>query len=90
VRERTRAAGWDACVVVNDESIVLGMLCGPDLNADPNALVESVMTKGPSTFRPSVPISEMAEYFRKHTLDSAPITTPDGRLIGLLRRDQTR
>jgi hypothetical protein len=24
VRERVRAAGWDACVVVNEEGVVLG------------------------------------------------------------------
>jgi len=71
--------------VVNDERVVLGLLCAPNLEADPDATVESVMEAGPSTFRPNVPTEEMAGYFRDHHLDSAPITTPDGRLVGLLR-----
>ena len=44
------------------------------------------MICGPSTFRPSVSLDEMKEYFGKHDLASAPITTPDGVLLGLLRR----
>jgi Mg/Co/Ni transporter MgtE len=88
VRERARTTGWSVCVVVNDERVVLGLLCEPALGADPEATVESVMAEGPSTFRPSTPVAEMREYFEKHDLDSAPITTSDGRLIGLLCRDQ--
>jgi predicted transcriptional regulator len=45
------------------------------------------MRPGPSTFRPNVPIQEMAEYMIDHDLVSSPITTSDGRLVGLLLRD---
>jgi rhodanese-related sulfurtransferase len=31
VRERVRAAGWDACVVVNDQRVVLGLLRAGEL-----------------------------------------------------------
>jgi predicted transcriptional regulator len=44
------------------------------------------MRPGPSTFRPYVPIAEMAKYMADHDLESSPITTSDGRLVGLLRR----
>src|SRR5919197_56123 len=41
--------------------------------------------------RPHVPIAEMARFMVDHDLDSSPITTSDGRLVGLLRRqDATR
>jgi Mg/Co/Ni transporter MgtE len=73
-------------VVVNEQRIVLGLLCERQLQADPDARVEDIMECGPSTFRPSVPLDEMREYFRTHDLESAPITTPDGILLGLLRR----
>jgi Mg/Co/Ni transporter MgtE len=86
VRERIAAGDWDVCVVVNEQRIVLGLLCAPQLNADPAVRVEEVMEIGPSTFRPSVPLEEMHDYFGKHELSSAPITTPDGVLLGLLRR----
>ncbi len=49
------------------------------------------MRPGPSTFRPNVPIGEMAHYMLEHDLPSSPITTSDGRLVGLLTaEDATR
>ena len=39
---------------------------------------------GPSTFRPHVSIKEMAQKMTQHQLESSPITTLDGRLVGLL------
>ena len=89
VRERVQAAGRDACVVVNEQRVVLGLLGPYGFGADAGACVEDVMEAGPSTFRPNVPIAELHDYFREHTLLSAPITTPDGVLLGLLRREDT-
>jgi CBS domain-containing protein len=64
-------------VVVDEERVVLGLLRAG----------EAEMTEGPSTFRPYVPIQEMADYMKEHDLGSAPITTSDGKLVGLLYRD---
>jgi CBS domain-containing protein len=87
VRARIHAAGWDVCVVVNEQRVVLGLLRQRELEeADAEADVEAVMELGPSTFRPNVPIAEMQKYFQEHALSSAPISTPDGVLVGLLRR----
>ena len=44
------------------------------------------MRPGPSTFRPYVPIKEMADYMVEHDLVSSPVTTSYGELIGLLLR----
>jgi Mg/Co/Ni transporter MgtE len=86
-----RAAGWDACVVVNSERVVLGLLRAKELEADPELRIEQAMRPGPSTFRPHVPIGQMARFMIDHDLDSSPVTTSDGRLVGLLRRhDATR
>jgi len=87
VRERVRGAGWDACVVVNEERIVFGLLRAHELEGDADALIETVMRPGPSTFRPQVAIVEMAEYMTEHDLANAPITTLEGRLVGLLLRE---
>jgi predicted transcriptional regulator len=81
-----RAAGWDACVVVNQERVVLGLLRAKELDGDPASRIEAAMRPGPSTFRPHVPIAEMAHHLVDHDVDNAPITTSDGRLVGLLRR----
>jgi CBS domain-containing protein len=86
VSRRVREAGWSACVVVNDERIVLGLIRAAELDRDPGLTVEGVMRPGPSTFRPNVPITEMAEYMGDHKLESSPVTTSDGRLVGLLIR----
>jgi Mg/Co/Ni transporter MgtE len=86
VRERVRAAGWDACVVVNDERVVLGLLRQEELER-PDGRIDEVMRPGPSTFRPHVPIEEMAHFMVAHDLPTSPITSSDGRLIGVLRRE---
>jgi CBS domain-containing protein len=86
VRTRAEAAGLDACVVVNDELVVLGLLRAKELEGDPETPIEEAMRPGPSTFRPFVSIEEIARFLIEHDLESAPITTSDGRLVGLLRR----
>jgi len=87
VRERVRATGWDACVVVNEERVVLGLLREAELEKGRDEPVEQVMRPGPSTFRPHVSIEEMAQFMMDHDLPTSPVTTSDGRLVGLLRRE---
>jgi CBS domain-containing protein len=87
VRKRVRAAGWDACVVVNDGRVVLGLLRAEELRRGQDEPIEQVMRPGPSTFRPHVPIEELAHLMIHHDLPSSPVTTSDGRLVGLLRRE---
>ena len=84
VQERVRAAGRKACVVVNGERVVLGLLRENELGGDPNQRIEQVMRPGPSTFRPFVLVEELAHYMAEHALPNAPITTSDGRLVGLI------
>jgi Mg/Co/Ni transporter MgtE len=87
VRERAQAAGWDACVVVNDERVVLGLLRAGELQQGQDEPIEQVMRPGPSTFRPHVLIEELAHFMVHHDLPNSPVTTSDGRLVGLLRRE---
>ncbi|HEX2030092.1 MAG TPA: CBS domain-containing protein [Actinomycetota bacterium] len=87
VAERVRAAGWDTCVVVNDERVVLGLLRAAHLARDPDLPVADAMSAGPSTFRPHVYAMEMARYMTEHDLPSAPVTTGEGVLVGLLVRE---
>jgi CBS domain-containing protein len=73
--------------VVNEARIVLGLLRAEELGRDETLTVESAMRPGPSTFRPHVPIAEMAEAMTEHDLPNAPVTTSAGELIGLLVRE---
>jgi len=84
VRDRVRGLGWDATVVVNEERIVFGLLRAKELAGDGEKLISQAMRPGPSTFRPYVLAEEMAHHMVDHNLESSPITTSDGRLVGLL------
>jgi CBS domain-containing protein len=86
VRDRAIAAGWDACVVVSQDRVVLGLLRAKELQADPQLLVERVMRPGPSTYRPFVSVAEMRRTMTERNLESSPVTTSDGKLVGLVRK----
>lgn len=86
--EGIRRNGWTACVVVNDRNIVLGLLRASAADgANRGQFVEEVMEPGPTTFRPHVPPDEPLTYMQRHDVDSVVVTTSDGELVGLLRRD---
>jgi len=87
VRERVRAAGWDTCIVINEQRVVLGRLGRKALAADTDESVEEAMTPGPSTVRPSIGTDALLERIRARNLTSILVTTPDGRLAGLALRD---
>ncbi len=86
VRGRVAAAGWDACVVVSKNRVVLGLLRSRELQADPGLPVEQVMRPGPSTYRPFVSVEEMRRIMIDRDLENSPVTTSDGKLVGLVRR----
>lgn len=88
VREQLARAGKDTCIVVDNRGVVLGRLSGEVLTGDPEEAVENVMEPGPSTFRPNVPLLEMAEYMQRHKLDDALVTTSDGRFVGVVKREE--
>jgi CBS domain-containing protein len=87
VRKRVHDAKWEECVVVNEERIVLGLLRAKQLrDAGDGDVAAGVMRPGPSTFRPHVHIEEMARFMARHDLESSPVTTSDGMLLGMLLR----
>jgi CBS domain-containing protein len=88
VRARVRASGWDTCIVVNDQRIVLGRLGRKAVASDSDESVEEAMSTGPSTVRPSIGTDALLERMRSRNLTSYLVTTPDGRLVGLVRRDE--
>ena len=87
VADRVAGIGWNVVVVVDEHRVVLGLLRAAELAKDPELSIEEAMRPGPSTFRPYVPIREMADHMTQHKLDSSPITTSDGRLVGVLFRE---
>ncbi len=51
-----------------------------------NVSAEEAMTLGPSTIRPSARLIDMVERMRQQNLTNLPVTTSDGRFVGLLTR----
>jgi CBS domain-containing protein len=86
VRDRTRRAGWNRSVVVNEERVVLGLLQEKELDTDPEATAEEAMRNGPATFRPDEPVEKVAKRMRERGASAIVVTTSDGRLMGLLYR----
>jgi len=81
-----RAAGWGMCLVVTDDNVVLGRLRRKALHADPAALVDEVMEEGPTTIRPGTRLDEIVPRMQHKHVGSIVVTTPDGRLLGVLFR----
>lgn len=91
IRQRVRNVGWDICVVVNDELVVLGLLRGNAFDkADQRWTAEEAMERAPMTFRLNAPVDEAAEYMQKNNLVSVLVTTTDGTLFGLLKMEAIR
>lgn len=83
VRERVRAANWSTCFVVTASGIVLGRLLEKELSGPDDRSAADAMRSGPTTFRPDVTVHEMLDYMRERDLTTMPVTTSEGRLLGL-------
>lgn len=57
------------------------------LEGDPTLTAEAVMEPGPSTIRADSALEPLAERMRRRDLTSLPVKTPEGELIGVVRRD---
>jgi CBS domain-containing protein len=77
-------SGWDTCFVVDERRVVLGRLGRRAIRERRAPTVEEAMTPGPRTVRPSARLEEMVERMRSQRLTNLPVTTSDGRFVGLL------
>ena len=84
VVKRLRAAGKDACIVVDDHHVVLGRVRGRALEGDPNTSMEDVMRPGPSTIRPDTSLESVVQTLRDGNVTNTLVTDPAGRLIGTI------
>ena len=84
---RGRTQGWDTCVVVDPQGVVLGLLRKKELESDANATAEQAMRPGPKTFRPNVTLQELLKSMRDHEIQTnSLVTTGEGRLLGVISR----
>lgn len=79
------AAGGQRVIVVNNAGIVLGRVDTGRLAHHPDAPVEELMTPGPTTVRAHEPLDALRERMRSRNVSDIVVTTPEGRLLGLVR-----
>ena len=84
---RARLGEWETCLVINETRIVLGRLGQSALRRTDDVTAEEAMTEGPLTKRPSIGLDALLVWMVEHRLTSALITTSDGRLVGLVLRE---
>jgi CBS domain-containing protein len=87
VRDRVAASRYRFAFVVSDTRVLLGRLRRAALEGDAELAAEAVMEPGPSTIRPDKGLEPLAERMRKNELTCLPVTTPEGELLGIVRRD---
>ncbi len=80
VANRMADGGHEQAVVVNEHDVVLGLVERPALERSPDQVVAAVMTLSPSTVRPSVLLSSLADA-------DAPVlvTNAEGVLMGVVQ-----
>jgi CBS domain-containing protein len=88
VHRRVQESGWRECVVVSEGRIVLGLLQQGTWEADGERPVEEIMDPAPLTVRPHFTLEEVAEKMQKTNTETGLVTNPNGKLIGLLRKNE--
>jgi Mg/Co/Ni transporter MgtE len=58
-----------------------------DEQSDPKVPVEEAMSNCPATFRPNEPVGKMAKRIQDREATTVLVTTSDGRLVGLVYRE---
>jgi CBS domain-containing protein len=86
VRERVTGSPYEFALVVAEDGTLVGRLPADALVGDPAAHAEQVMDAGPTTVRPHRELAELVTSMRDKNLTVLPVTTPEGRLLGVLSR----
>jgi CBS domain-containing protein len=87
VCERLDEGGWETCFVVDEGRLVLGRLGRRAIRGREDVSAEQAMTLGPSTIHPRARLRDVVERMQRQQLTNLPVTTSDGRLVGLLLRE---
>jgi predicted transcriptional regulator len=86
--ERAEKLGWNICPVINEKRIVLGLI-REEMWKNRAGSVEQCMETAPTTLRPNYTIDDATEFLNKQGMDAVLITTSDGKLMGVLKREAT-
>jgi Mg/Co/Ni transporter MgtE len=86
IRELIEASPYGFCFVVADDGTLLGRVRMSTLKDGAQGTAEDVMEPGPSTVRYDLDVDKLRDRLEKRDLRTAIVTTPEGRLVGVVRR----
>jgi CBS domain-containing protein len=88
IRRELEGARDEVCLVLGDRAVVLGRVRGDVLrSADDATPAEDIMEEGPTTIRADDELASLVERMQRRHVATIIVTDPDGRLVGLLHRD---
>ncbi len=88
VRRRTHDAGWDECIVLDCDGVVVGRLRNQSWDARDDVPVGQTMESGPTTVRPNGLLQPLVGRMADRTTNLVVVTTPQGQLLGVLLREE--
>jgi CBS-domain-containing membrane protein len=87
IRERVERSPYGFALVTTGDRVLLGRLRASVMReAPPGATAEAVMEPGLTTVRADTLARELGERLAERDLKTAIVSTPEGRLIGVVRR----
>jgi CBS domain-containing protein len=89
LRRSIEASPYGFALVVWSDGTLLGRVRSSEIrDADDDATGEQVMQPGPSTVRPDLTVDELRKRLDDKDLKTSLVSTPEGRLIGVVTREQ--
>lgn len=79
-------AGWPVCVVINEAGVVAGRLWADKVPAGDRRRADKAMEPGPATIRAHEDLAATLARMADRHVDVLLVTTPEGRLLGAVRR----
>jgi CBS-domain-containing membrane protein len=86
VRDEIDASRYGFALVTTEDGTLLGRLRGSSLEDGVSGTAEEHMDPGPSTVRPDMAIADLRERLDDKGLKTAIVSTPEGRLMGVVTR----
>lgn len=90
VRKRVEDAGWNDCIVIDCDGIVVGRLRESSWSVDPATAASDAMQSGPTTVRPDGVLDNLVKRMDRGPTPLVVVTTPQGRLLGVVVREDAR
>jgi rhodanese-related sulfurtransferase len=84
---RKAIGDWELAVVVDDDRGLLGVVRAEATAMPDDTPLLSIMAAGAPSVRPSIPLRELAQSMDKNGERHVLVTTPKGKLLGLVWRE---